>query len=41
MKSLTKALTKAYILYFGYQVGNQDKSWVPHVCCTRYTKENL
>jgi len=26
MKSLTKTLTKAYILYFGYQVGNQDKS---------------
>jgi len=25
---------KAYELYFGYKVGDQDKGWVPKICCT-------
>jgi len=24
---------KAYECYFGCKVGDQDKKWVPHVCC--------
>ena len=23
----------AYSLYFGCRIGNQDKSWAPHICC--------
>lgn len=25
---------KAYKLYFGCELGDQDKSWSPHLCCT-------
>ena len=25
---------KAYYLYFGCKVGDQDKSWAPHICCS-------
>jgi hypothetical protein len=32
-RSPTKTVKKAYVLYFGYQVGDQDKSSAPHVCC--------
>lgn len=29
----------AYVEYFGFAVGHQDKTWVPHVCChSCYTK---
>ena len=33
-KNLTKTVTIAYKYYFGCQIGDQDKSWAPHVCCT-------
>lgn len=25
---------KAYELYFEYKVGDQDKGWIPQICCT-------
>jgi hypothetical protein len=33
IRSLTKTVQKAYVLYFGCQVGDQDKSWASHVWC--------
>jgi hypothetical protein len=33
-KNLTKRVTIAYKYYFGCIIGDQDKSWAPHVCCT-------
>lgn len=32
-KSLTPLIRKAYELYFDCKVGDQDKSWAPHMCC--------
>ena len=30
---LTSMIKKAYHLSFGCKVGDQDKSWAPHICC--------
>ena len=30
---ITALVKKAYELYFGCKIGDQDKSWAPHVCC--------
>ena len=30
----TPTIKKAYFLYFGCKVGDQDKKWATHVCCT-------
>jgi len=32
--SITPTIKKAYFLYFGCKVGDQNKKWAPHVCCT-------
>lgn len=32
-RSITPLIKKAYQLYFGYQIGDQDKQWAPHICC--------
>ena len=32
-RALTQIVKKAYHLYFGCKVGDQDKSWAPHICC--------
>jgi hypothetical protein len=32
-KLLPQLLKKAYELYFGCMVGDQDKIWVPKICC--------
>ena len=32
--SITPTIKKACFLYFGCKVGDQDKKWAPHVCCT-------
>lgn len=32
-RTITPLVCKAYELYFGIKVGNQDKAWAPHVCC--------
>lgn len=31
--SITPLVKKAYELYFGCKVGDQDKMWAPHICC--------
>jgi hypothetical protein len=31
--NLTPLVKKAYDLYFGCKVGDQDRLWAPHVCC--------
>jgi len=31
---ITQTIKKAYFLYIGCKVGNQDKKWAPHVWCT-------
>ena len=31
--SLTPLVKMAYEQYFGCKVGDQDKLWVPHICC--------
>ena len=37
-KSITRVVKKAYELCFGCIVGNQDKSWAPHSCCSRCSR---
>ena len=32
-QKITPLIERAYHLYFGCQIGDQDKSWAPHVCC--------
>lgn len=32
-RTISATVKKAYHLYFGCQVGDQDKPWAPHVCC--------
>jgi hypothetical protein len=34
-KAITAILRKAYHLYFGCKIGDQDKSWAPHMCCRK------
>jgi hypothetical protein len=34
-KIMSQKLKQAYNLYFGWKVGNEDKSWAPHYCCTQ------
>jgi hypothetical protein len=32
-RNLTASVKTAYYHYFGCKVGNQDKTWAPHICC--------
>ncbi|CAI9616281.1 unnamed protein product [Staurois parvus] len=32
-RRITGMIKKAYNLYFGCKIGDQDKSWAPHICC--------
>ena len=32
-RNFTQLIKKCYHLYFGCKVGDQDKSWAPHICC--------
>ena len=34
-KATTAILKKAYHLYFGCKIGDQDKSWAAHMCCRK------
>ena len=34
-KAITMIVKKVYHLYFGCKIGDQDKSWVPHICCRK------
>ena len=36
-RTITPMIKKAYYLYFGCKLGDQDKSWAPHICCTSCT----
>lgn len=37
-RSLTLLVRKCYELYFGCKVGDQDKNWAPHICCSTCVK---
>ena len=32
-KPITDFVKKAYFAYFGVRLGDQDKSWAPHIVC--------
>lgn len=32
-RPISEDVRKAYFLYFGCKIGDQDKLWAPHVCC--------
>jgi len=32
-RTITAIVKKGCPLYFGCKIGDQDKSWAPHVCC--------
>jgi len=34
-KVITATEKNAYHLYFGCKIGDQDKSWAPHICCRK------
>jgi len=34
-KAITATVKKAYHLYFGCKIGDQDKSWAQHMCCSK------
>ena len=39
-RSITAVVRKAYYLYFECKVGDQDKTWAPHICCNiTYTSD--
>ena len=38
-KSINSQVKKAYHLYFGCKVGDQDKPWAPHICCATCTTQ--
>ena len=33
-RTMTPLVKTAYQHYFGMKVGDQDKSWTPHLCCS-------
>ena len=37
-RSLTPLVKKCYELYFRCKVGDQDKNWAPHICCSTCVK---
>ena len=34
-RNITAVVKKTYHHYFGWKVGDQDKSWAPHYCCNK------
>ena len=36
---ITAIVRNAYHLYFGCKIGDQDKSWAPHICCRKCATE--
>jgi hypothetical protein len=34
-KIITAIVKKANYLYFGCKIGDQDKTWAPHICCRK------
>jgi hypothetical protein len=37
-RRLMPLVKKCYELYFGCKVGDQDKNWAPHICCSACVK---
>jgi len=37
-KTITAIVKRAYHLYFGCKIGDQDKSCAPHICCREWAK---
>jgi len=37
-KAIAAIVKKAYHLYYGYKIGDQDKSWAPHICYSKCAK---
>ena len=37
VKRITSLIKKAYELYFGCRIGDQDKVWAPHIVCAKCT----
>ena len=37
-RSLIPLFKKCYELYFRCKVGDQDKNWAPHICCSTCVK---
>ena len=35
---MTPVVKKCYELYLGCKVGDQDKKWAPHICCSTFVK---
>jgi hypothetical protein len=35
-KAITAIVKKAYHLYFGCKIGDQDKPWAPHIRCRKF-----
>ena len=35
-RTITSLLRTAYFHYFDCKIGDQDKSWAPHICCKPY-----
>src|SRR5215469_8788343 len=36
-RNINSQVRKAYKLYFGCELGDQDKKWAPHICCASCT----
>jgi hypothetical protein len=36
-KTITPLIKKAYELYFGCEIGDQDKPWAPHIVCQLFS----
>ena len=34
---MTGHIKKIYFAYFGCKIGDQDKPWAPHYCCSECT----
>jgi hypothetical protein len=34
-KAITAIVKKAYHMFSGCKIGDQDKSWAPHICCPK------
>jgi len=37
-RNLTRLVRNCYKMYFGCEVGDQDKTWAPHICCSTCAK---
>ena len=38
-KAITPTVKAAYKYYFGCKIGDQDKAWAPHICCSTCARD--